>query len=104
MEGDLSMKLKRLIATTMVLCSVIAAPLTAHAATHTHNNWGPTMYYGYSDEKPLPWEEKCVTRTNYNYHECLTCGYKEVWVANKVEMKHNIQNGSCIYCGLTYCR
>ena len=104
MEGDLSMKLKRLIATTMVLCSVIAAPLTAHAATHTHNNWGPTMYYGYSDEKPLPWEEKCVTRTNYNYHECLTCGYKEVWVANKVEMKHNIQNGSCIYCWLTYCR
>lgn len=96
------MKLKRTIATFIVACSVIAAPITAYAA-HSHN-WGSSSVYGYTDEKPLPWENKCVTRHVFYYHECLSCGESEVWEDHTIEMDHKMVNNKCIYCGMGYAK
>ena len=95
-------KLKKVVASLLVTCAVVTTPLTAFAA-HNHS-WGPTMYYGYIDDEPLPWEDRCVIRHIYIYHTCLTCGESEIWESNSYEMEHKFVNNSCIYCGLTYLR
>ena len=96
------MNRKKVFLSLLVAVSVLATPLTAFAA-HTHS-WGPTMFYGYIDEQPLPWEGKCVTRHVYNYHTCLTCGESEVWESNSYVMSHNMVNNVCTYCGMGYAR
>lgn len=96
------MKMKKMLVTLGITMSVITTPLTVFAA-HTHT-WGATAYYGYEDEKPLPWENKCVTRHVYNYHQCLSCGYAEAWEAYTYEMEHYMVNGICKYCGMGYAR
>lgn len=96
------MKLKRTIATLLMACSIIATPLTAYAA-HSHS-WGATMVYRTVDVQPLPWEGKCVTRHVYHYHDCLTCGEREIWEGNVIEMEHKMVNDRCVYCGMGYAR
>lgn len=100
--GGKHMKGKKVFISLLVMVSILAAPLTVFAA-HTHS-WGPTMYYGFSDDKPLPWENRCVIRHVYNYRSCLTCGVTEIWEATSYEMQHHMVDNVCVYCGKGYAR
>lgn len=99
------MKLKKALLTFAIAIGVVSAPITALAA-HTHN-WGADHYYKLVTEKPSPYDDwsKCITNHSYNYHDCLTCGEREVFEVATVEFKHNFVNGICTNgCGKGYAR